>query len=274
MTYATLMVHLEIGRSNESLLNISAVLADRFKAAVVGIAVGQQLQPAYVDGYAAGDMFALDLDDINKNISEAEDEFRKALASASTRLEWRSSVQMGPQAEHIATEARSADIVLTGARGPDLFGTSRMASCAEIVMRAGRPVLVVPDAVNVPRLDWIVVGWKDTREARRAVSDALPFLSKAAHVTVVEFAMPDDMDSARSRVDDVCAWLAHHGISAEAVVQSAGDGDNLLDTFAERRGADLIVAGAYGHTRLGEWLFGGYTKDLVRRARRCVLLSH
>lgn len=274
MTYASLMVHLEIGRSNESLVKLSAVLADRFKAAVIGIAVGQQLQPVYVDGYAAGDMFAMDLDDINRNIASAETEFRQALESTSTRLGWRSSVQTGPQAAHIATEARSADLVITGARTSDFFGTSRMASCAEIVMRAGRPVLIVPDTINVPWLDSIVVGWKDTREARRAVSDALPFLRKAARVTVVEFTKLDEMDSVRRRLDDVCDWLGRHSISAEPVVQSEGDGDNQLDTFAEQRGADLIVAGAYGHTRMGEWMFGGYTDDLMRRAKRCVLLSH
>lgn len=274
MRYACLMVHLEIGRPNASVLQVAATLAARHQAAVVGMAVGRQLAPVYPDGYADGDLFAQDLEDIERHIGVAAAEFRNALQAAGTVLEWRASVQMGAQAARVVHELRSADLLITRASSPDLLGTTRMADCADLVVRAGRPVLVVPDALIDPRLDRIVVGWKDTREARRAVADALPLLRQAAHVTVVELARPDALHAAQRRVADVCAWLVRHGITAEAVAQPAGEDDNLLNAFAEQRGADLIVAGAYGHSRLGEWIFGGATRDLMQRSSRCVLFSH
>ena len=104
----------------------------------------------------------------------------------------------------------------------------------------------------------ILVAWKDTREARRAVADAMPFLVHADDVLVAT--MEDhERAVARSSVADVVKYLMRHGVKARSEVaghERANDIDTLVG-MAENMGADLIVAGAYGHSRLREWAFGG-----------------
>jgi len=111
-----------------------------------------------------------------------------------------------------------------------------------------------------------MVCWRDTREARRAVSDALPLLQKTQQVVVVEL-VPDESgrDAAHGRVDDVIAWLKRHGVAAFARVFHWPERNNPMEKLFQY-GADLIVAGAYGHTRLREWVFGGFTGDLLHRS--------
>jgi nucleotide-binding universal stress UspA family protein len=142
-------------------------------------------------------------------------------------------------------------------------------------MQVGRPVLIVPAPIDKLKLERVVIGWKDTRETRRAVFDALPLLKKVAHVTVVEITAEQDLVAARIRLEDVVDWLKRHGIGAKSLVSlSSGDDTTQLNAVAREQGADVIVAGAYGHSRLREWMFGGVTHDLLLRAARCALLSH
>jgi hypothetical protein len=128
------------------------------------------------------------------------------------------------------------------------------------------PILVVPPEVKSLKLKLAMVCWRDTREARRAVSDALPLLQKTQQVVVVEL-VPDESgrDAAHGRVDDVIAWLKRHGVAAFARVFHWPERNNPMEKLFQY-GADLIVAGAYGHTRLREWVFGGFTGDLLHRS--------
>lgn len=120
-------------------------------------------------------------------------------------------------------------------------------------------------------------GWKDTREARRAVYDALPFLHEAKRVTIVEISEKDQMGAARHQVDDVVSYLARHRIRAEARIEAQLPGSTVADQItglAVDEGADLLVTGAYGHSRLNEWVFGGMTHDLLTSSPICCLMSH
>ena len=120
-----------------------------------------------------------------------------------------------------------------------------------------------------------MIGWNDTRESRRAVVDALPQFKRAVHVAVVEIAADEDLARARAHVADVVGWLGRHDVVAEAVASLAtGDDASQLYDVAREHGADVIVAGAYGHSRLREWALGGVTRDLLMRTDRCTLLAH
>jgi nucleotide-binding universal stress UspA family protein len=275
VTYETLMVHLEIGRSNAGLLQIAGDLAERFHASVIGIAACQPMQIFYGDGFVSGDLIAQDRDAITKELMDAEAEFRSALQTRVATLEWRSMVVFVSLADYLAREARSADLVITGAASGGLFGSSRAVNMGDLVMQVGRPVFIVPAAVDKLRLERVVVGWKDTRETRRAVSDALPLLKNADHVVVVEIADQEELAAARMHLDDVLGWLKRHGIVAKPLaLSSTGDDTNQLYTIAHEQDADVIVAGAYGHSRLREWVLGGVTHDLLLRADLCTLMSH
>ena len=276
MSYATLMVHLELGHPNIGLLNIAADLADRLHAKVVGIAVCQPMRLIYNDGYVPGEIIEQDRQEIDDEIKAAEVEFHAALDTRVAITEWRSAVTHRSLSEHLAKQARCADLVITGVdRNASLFDTSRHVDIGDFVMQAGRPCLIVPAGTDRLALGHIVVGWKDTGETRRAICDALPLLQVAGRVTVVEIAAEQDLAAAQADLQDVVGWLKRHGIDATPMVAPAtGDDAGRLDAIVREVGGDLLVAGAYGHSRVREWALGGVTRDLLLRAGRCSLVSH
>jgi nucleotide-binding universal stress UspA family protein len=229
------------------------------------------------DAYVPADMIDQDLEQIDKDLKEAERSFRSALEGKAERIEWRSKVTTyGTGADYVARQLRAADLLITAAEdGTSLLNTRRHVNLADLALKAGKPMLVVDPTVDRLDLGHVVVSWKDTREARRAVEDALSILRLAANVTVVEIADKDDLDQARIRTEDVANWLDSHGIAAAARTEAAvGDNATQIETILWELGVGLIVGGAYGHTRLHEWVLGGVTKDLLLRPARCSLISH
>ncbi len=275
MSYATLIVHLELGRSNAHLLQITAELAQRFQAGVVGIAACQPLPMVYGDGYISGDLLEQDRAEIAKEMQHTEAQFRSALQPHVEWLAWRSTQGYGSLSDYLAREARCADLLITSIPTGDLFDATRAVNIGDLIMQVGRPVLVVPPGAESLQLDRIVVGWRDTPESRRSIYDALPLLKKSTDVTVVEIASASTLDAARARLADVVAWLHRHGVVAEPLAPlSTGDDAAQLAGIATEYGADIVVAGAYGHSRLREWALGGVTRSLLAQTLRGVLVSH
>ena len=275
MTYSTLMAHMELGRSNKGLLQIAGDLAERFQSRVIGITTCQPVQINFGDSYASGELFELDREQIKKDIREAEAEFRSTLQARIEILEWRSEVTFEALSDYLAREARNTDLIITGVTTDNTVIPSRRADTGDLVMQAGRPVLIVPAGVDTLKLERVVVAWKDTRESRRSIFDALPLLQMAAHVLVVEIATADELAEARIHLDNVIHWLKRHGVVAEFIVAaSTGDDTVQLNTIVHEHNADTIVAGAYGHSRVREWAFGGVTRDLLLHGNHCALVSH
>ena len=274
MNYATLLVHMIVGRPNGAVLKVAGELAKLFGARTVGIAACQPVQ--FISGaeYNGGAVVGILQDELQKETRATEAEYRAAFESAHIALEWRPSGASLQLSDHIAREARCADLIITGAVSADRFDSSRYVNIGDLIMRAGRPVLVVPHAGPSLPFQQVVVAWKDTREARRAINDAMPVLKAAKDVTVVEIASEVDEPAALQRVKDVTTWLESHGVKATPLVSPAkGDDASRLDAILESQQADLVVAGAYGHSRLREWALGGVTASLLRTGRS-VLLSH
>jgi nucleotide-binding universal stress UspA family protein len=175
----------------------------------------------------------------------------------------------------LACEARGADLVVVGRIAAPGDSYSAL-DPGRVVLKIGRPTLVVPDGVGALRADRVVIGWKDSLEARRAVVDALPFLCEASRVTVVEICESGEESAAQKRIEDVARYLSRHRIGGgpRVVIHQEGSGAAQLIRLAQDEGADLIVAGAYGHSRLGEWMFGGMTRDLLATSPVCCVMSH
>ncbi len=274
MTYSTLMVHLQLGQSNAALLQAAVDFARRFDSAVIGIAGRQPMQMYYADGYM-GDIVEQEHSAIEEEIKAAEAEFRSALSSKVEHLEWRSTTRFRPVLDFLAHEARAADLVLTGMAHGDAFDSSRAVNTGGLVLQVGRPVLIVPLAARELRLEHVLIGWKDTRESRRAIVDALPLLKQAGRVTIGAIAKEEDLEAVRARLADVVNWLARHAVVAQQVASpSIGEDAHALWALAQDLGADVVVAGAYGHSRLREWVLGGVTKDLLLSKDRYSLISH
>lgn len=275
MTYATLLVHLQSGQSNTALLTVAGQFADRFDARVIGIAACQPMMIVSGDGTVCGDVYAEDQRQITVDLETAHAEFQDALSNGKAVLEWRSQITIAGLASYLSVQARSADLIMTGSVPADTFNLSQAADPGSLVMEVGRPVFVVPSNGRPMTFARALVGWKDSRESRRATADALPLLKRTEQVTVLEIAAIDDVDAAKARVEDVVTWLARHGITADARVErSRHDDATHVQTIADEVDADFIVAGAYGHSRLREWMLGGVTRGLLLGGERGVLLSH
>jgi nucleotide-binding universal stress UspA family protein len=172
-------------------------------------------------------------------------------------------------------QARAADVIVVGARTETLVDQNAAADPSDLVMQAGRPLVVVPPAVEWLDLRSVLVAWKDVREARRAVFDALPILASAKEVTIAEVPEQEGHRAdAMSHVADVAAWLRGHGIVANTVVpETAGHVAEQLEEIAANVGAGAVIAGAYGHSRFREWVLSGVTRHLATESRRCAFLS-
>jgi nucleotide-binding universal stress UspA family protein len=269
------MVYLQLGRPNTGLLDIAGNLAQRFRAHAIGIAACQPMQMDFGDNYVSGEIFELDRDGIRKDTNNAEAEFRNALQGRAGAIEWRSEVTLDALSDYLAREARCADLIITGVASDDSISPARRADTGALVMQAGRPVLIVPAAADTLKLERMVVAWKDSRETRRSIVDALPLLKMAAHVLVIELAAEPDLADARTHLEDVVSWLKRHGVAAESQASlSTGDDASRLNDIVQEQGADIIVAGAYGHSRMREWAFGGVTRNLLLQGNCCALVSH
>lgn len=276
MTYATVMVSLALDQLNTARLQVAGELAERFEAAIVGIAAARFAPPLYfTDGAEAQRLIDQEEGSVKRRVADLEVQFRAATRTRSGRAEWRSAVDF--PARYVLAQARCADIIVSGGQSPTFSDAFSMASPRDLVMQTGRPLLIVPDQINWLDLRSVLVAWKDTPEARRAVADALPMLRKAKDVAIVEIPEDDDRAAVMARVSDVAAWLARHGVTATARVPEAKGSEPAavqLERVADGVGAGLIVAGAYGHSRFRELILGGVTEYLVTQTARCVLLSH
>jgi nucleotide-binding universal stress UspA family protein len=277
MTIATVMVCLALDQSNQARMEVAGQLAERFGAGLVGIAAAQFAPPLYfTDGEQAQSVIEQGEATIRKRLKKLEEQFRQAAKSRAAFVDWRGALEL--PARFVLKESRCADIVVTGGNSPAFSDAFTLASPKDLVMQAGRPLLVVPDQCDWLDLRSVLVAWKDTAEARRAIADALPLLRLAKDVTVAEVIEEGDGRTAvQSQIGDVVAWLARHAIAATEHVgdrKREGGAATALDEIAGDVGASLIVAGAYGHSRFRELILGGVTQHLVTQSARCVLLSH
>jgi nucleotide-binding universal stress UspA family protein len=271
------MVHVAPGADNVSLLQFANDVGARMNVrGIIGIAAVRPIQIFTGPGaYVPLDLLEEDRATMEKEIDLAEQQFRAAFAALPMKLEWRSCIVTATASDYVAEQLRAADLLITSpAAGGMVFDSTRYMDVADLVLKAGRPVLV---AGGVTRLDLarVMIAWKDGRESRRAVEDALPLLRMADKIAVVEVVDADQLAQAETRLKDVVAWLAGHGIAADARVERGGDEDALvLSGLAEDMKAGMVVGGAYGHSRLREWVLGGVTRDLLLRPAQCSFISH
>jgi nucleotide-binding universal stress UspA family protein len=276
MMYQTIMVHLKLSHANTGLLKVVSELADRFGSRIVGVVACQPIPIVYCDIPMPPTLMDGDKQEILREMGVAETEFRAALLGKPNKIEWRSAIGLEPTADFVAREASCADLVVTSSVSFDPRDTARKENPAQIVMQSGRPVLIVPRDAPDLKLDRMTIAWKDTPEARRAVANALPLLKTASHVSILHLAPERERDTAIAGMKDVADWLDHHGIVAEVIFSPTTQGDDAyqLNECLENNRTDVVIAGAYGHSRLREWVFGGVTRDLTLHAGYCSLLSH
>jgi nucleotide-binding universal stress UspA family protein len=266
----SLLVSVDMGVGASSRVKYAASLAAQCDARLIGIAAESPATPVYGEGDGMAVAAFMEMEDarLSEDLADAEQLFRRAVGPYKN-IEWRS--KMAPAVDFVAEMACLADVLIVS--GLEDTPSPMAADARDLVMQVGRPILLVPIAgPDIFRLNHILIAWKNTREARRAVADALPFIKAANKVRVASFG-EDDRDS---NVEDVATFLERHGVQAQLYtsVTSGSDVAKQISDLAVEEAADLIVCGAYGHSRTKEWIFGGVTKELMRSCPVPWFMSH
>jgi len=267
---ASILVYVDFDAQSDNRIKIAADWARKFDASLIGVA-------GWLPGREIGGWFAAEAKERNDRIlmelGKLGEHFRNLASRTVQTIEWRGSFHF-PR-DVIPAEARSADLVVISPRpvAQDVYSAF---DPGEVLLNAGRPVLVVPDGVAACGGQRILVAWKDAREARHAVQSALPFLKIAEHVSLVEIAENVQEQAAQQQLDDVERYLTRHRVkvSKKLIMEPKGLISDQLMTVAKAEASDLIVAGAYGHSRLGEWVFGGVTHGLLQKSDICCLFAN
>jgi nucleotide-binding universal stress UspA family protein len=273
MSFSNVMVYVDPPQQEEGQIRVAEAIAKRFGGTIIGVSAFAVEPPFVAEGIVIEGTSDEDLSRMKADLAAKEDWFRKIVTLPGDKIEWRCGVEH--PTTFLVNEARAADLVVVKRKQSERDDYHYIDSAA-VMLRLGRPMLSVPERVTELSADRIVVGWRDTREARLAVQHALPLITRASRVTIIELCNSDQQDAARSHVRDVSRFLESHGASCQydVRVHSAEADARCLIRLAQEDGADLIVTGGYGHSRLGEWMFGGMTRGLLEEAPICLMMSH
>ncbi|MBS0333273.1 MAG: universal stress protein [Proteobacteria bacterium] len=270
--YATLLVHAEPGLMGTQRVEFAGRLARELDARLIGVAA-QSLTPYVMNdpsgGYAPDERIASLVRGLEADLKDAGESFRRDAAGADLELR---TVDAYP-AVALAEASRAADLILLGpkSRAPNY----REPDPGEVAVRAGKPVLIVPNTARHPQFDTVVIAWKDSRECRRATATALPFLQRAREVIVCGVCDHDRNEVVGAQLVEVVDCLQRQGVRAQAeLAEAAGGVSQALTKALNRHEADLLVMGAYGHVRAAELVFGGVTEHFLRKPPCCVLMDH
>jgi len=283
MELKDILVHVDASPESDIRVEIAAELARQHDAHLTGLYV-VDLVPFMAEvgtGAIAGRSGMLEaVAALRENAlaapSRVEERFSARLDAAGIAGEWR--LVESVVAPTVALHARYADLVILGQVNPDAKPPGTAAELVEhVLLAAGRPVLAIPYiAKPVPLGRNVLVGWNGSREAARALNDAIPIIAGAQAVTVLAInprhGIQGDGDVPAA---DIALHLARHGLRAEAdhMVTDIPEGAALLD-YAADHGCDLIVIGGYGHSRLREFALGGVTRTLLQSMTVPILMSH
>jgi len=281
MSYKDLLVVLDSEAPARGRIDLAAALAERFEAHLVGLYPLPIPEAPRHFGYYDPALLDPFFGELRGRARETADKLREVFQHVTSlrglSAEWR-VIAEGPEADP-ALHARYVDLTILGQLDPDRGETEMIQPRPEqVTLASGRPILVVPYAGRFETVGRrVLIGWNATREAARAVNDAMPLLAAAETVTVLTIDPREGPDGHGELPGaDISLHLARHGVKAEIERTVSADlpvGDVLLSRAADL-GADLLVMGAYGHSRARELLLGGATRSLLRSMTVPVLMSH
>jgi nucleotide-binding universal stress UspA family protein len=279
MSIKNILVYIDDSGQVESRLDVAVGLAQAHGAHLAAVyAIPEPFIPPYVGGgYIPAELIESQAERARERAAEARTRFEERMGRAGMETEWREAE--GYAADVVGLNAKYADLTVVGQANPDdPQNYPNPGLPAEAALGAGRPVLVVPYVGTTREIGKnVLVAWNGSREATRAVNDALPILERADKVTVLAV-NPRSSGGDHGDVPsaDIALHLARHGVKAEAAQTVSNDidiGDIILSRISDL-GADLAVMGAYGHSRMRELMMGGVTRDLLRHMTIPVLMSH
>lgn len=279
MIYATLIVQAGADQDDRARITPAVGLARQFGALLIDVAA-RDLRPPVTAPIARPAVVLALLATQEKNLLEhlnaAERQFRAIADKPNQRFSWRSPINNPAQV--FARESRAANLLVVGRRPESAPGQPyRQIDPHDVLMQAGRPVLVAPLGLSHLEAARVMIAWNNSREARRAVADALQLLKLATGVLILETCdTAQDQENAKGAIKDVADYMSRHGVAATAEIRllRKGSVSAQLLLAAVQRGAEVVVAGGYAHSRYQDWVFGGLTRALLGHFPKSCLVSH
>lgn len=279
MPYKTILVHLSSDARARASLGFAIALAERFEAHLIGLYVF----PAYPLTPPVPLPFGAEIAGQIRGAIKQEAEKVKAVFDEMTAAqhfvsEWRVvTTERRPPDQVVLEHARAADIVIASQADPSWKWSDLLDFPDTLALGAGRPVIVVPNFGRHDRLPRIVtVAWNSRKEAARAVADALPLLQAADAVNVLTVRDGKPLPEGHLPDTEIAAALARHGVKvdlADVIATEYTVGEEIR-VRAIDRGADMLVMGCYGHSRMREFALGGVTRHMLREMTMPILFSH
>jgi nucleotide-binding universal stress UspA family protein len=234
------------------------------------------LVPGYVSAELPAEVFDIQHKRYMEAAEAAKKRFDDACAAAGVEGEWR--CVEGRTQDVVEAHARYVDLLVM--TGPDQEGgpMGGPSVAEDLLLTVGKPVLICPPSFKGGTVgEYVCIAWNGSREASRAVSDAMALLEAAKKVTVV-VVRSDDTDATLGQMPgtDLGHFLARHGVDVEvqSIEPDSSSIEDALLEWSKAQGADLLVMGAYGHSRFREVLLGGATRGVLRRSHIPLLMSH
>ncbi len=272
-------VHLDRGSDCARRVEIALGLAQRHKADVTGI-YASAAPPQYYYGESV--LMAKTLSVMHELQAQDSKKVQAQFLDAAKIREVTASVSVGRGApsEAVSRLARCTDLlIISQENDDDIEAAQEIEFVEQTLLSTGRPVLVVPKVGHFPVVgDRVLLSWDGSRESARALSDALPLLRAASSVVVLTMDEGDSQTKdAAITFADLTAYFAAHGLpvpeSAQRDIKGVGVGETILNAAADFS-ADVVVMGAYGHSKLRQWAMGGATSSILRFMTVPVLFSH
>jgi nucleotide-binding universal stress UspA family protein len=278
MTYKTIVAHLHDAASAERVLLSASSLARKFGAHLIGIHASPGM--VYAPPMGGGGQVISRVQEYDRKVSaELTATFEtvtkgQGFVAELRLLRPRDTDDLGA---HVLEQSRPCDLIVASQR-EGLWEMSRILDFPErLVIESGRPVFLVPLAGHSAEADHIMIAWNGKREAARATFDSLPLLKAARRVTVLAIEQTDaDVVSQPMPDTSIAAALARHDVNVTLKTMRADKGSigNAIAEAVRVERADVLVMGAYGHSRMREFVFGGATRHMLKHMPIPVLLAH
>jgi nucleotide-binding universal stress UspA family protein len=273
--YKDILVQIDNAKSCESRRQAAVALAEKFGAHVTGLYVIEPVQlPAYAEVAIGADLLEQSHREYERQAEEASKAFRSAMDRAGVANEFR--IEEGLTSLKTIEHGHYSDLLVLSQANEDDPNDISGGLVDEVVLGVGRPVLVVPyvgmrDTIGKK----VLLAWNGSRESVRALHDAMPIL-QAAEKVVVMSVNPKESEDQHIAGADISLHLARHDVNTvvnSTVSREIEIGDTLLSRASDE-GVDLIVMGAYGHSRFRELVLGGATRHLLQHMTVPVMMSH
>lgn len=278
MTYKTILVHINDQRRVGGLVDVAARVASLSGAHLIGLYVVPPVPTFGATTMGAG-IIKSGLATFREEAHRVQLAFEEACRNRPFVSEWR---LVEPHHKDVADilldHGHSADLIVASQRDRSWEFSSLLDAPERLAIESGRPLLVVPHAGRFPTVgSRVTIAWNGRREVARATFDALPLLKAAKSVRIV-WVNPQKDEAAHGELptSEIAVALSRHGVKCEAASSFASDiqvGDVLLSGLTDD-GSDLLVMGAYGHSRLREMVFGGATRHILEHMTVPVLMAH